>query len=202
MNFNVNPESLAYITAGDRAFQQDNYNQAITHYTNAIRVDPRNPYPLSKRGKCYQMTQQYDRALTDLLQSRELDNNFENNQSIGECYLFKQDFNRAVQYFDEALEKLEEIEAIDVDRMMGINYGATKARMLNNQAVCYYNLQRLDNAITCTTKGIQANPEYAGNYGIRGMIYLAQNRRTEAISDLQRAARLGDARANAILAQI
>jgi len=198
----VNPEALAYITAGDQAFQQDNYPQAITHYSKAIELDPKNRYPLSKRGKCYQMTQQCDRALEDLFKAKAFDDNFENNQSIAECYLFKKDFTSAVKYFDTAVKKLEEVEAIDTGSIMGINYGATKARALNNQAVCYFNLQQLDKAIDCTTKGIKANPNYPNNHSIRGMIYLQQGNRSQAITDLQNAARLGDPRANAILSQI
>ena len=198
----VNPEALAYISAGDQAFQQDNYPQAIAHYSMAIELDPKNRYPLSKRGKCYQMAQQYDRALEDLFKSKALDDNFENNQSIAECYLFKKDFLSAVKYFDTAINKIEEAQAIDTGNMMGINYEATKSRALNNQAVCYFNLQQLDKAIECTTKGIKANPKYPNNHSIRGMIYLQQGNRSQAITDLQNAASLGDLRANAILSQI
>jgi len=198
----VNPEALAYITAGDKAFQEDNYSQAISYFTKAIELDPKNRYPLSKRGKCYQMAQQYDTALVDLFKSKELDDNFENNQSIAECYLFKKEFSKAVQYFDIAIEQLENIEAIDTGKMMGIDYGATKARALNNQATCYYNLQQLDKAIAATTKGIQANPNYPNNYKVRVLIYFSQGNKSQARADLQNAARLGDAQANAILAQM
>jgi len=158
----VNPEALAYITAGDKALQENNYSQAIAYFTKAIELDPTNRYPFSKRGKCYQMTQVYDKALADLFKSKELQDNFENNQSIAECYLFKKEYSKAVQYFGDAMKQLEreEIVAIDTGNIMGIKYGATKARVLNNQAVCHYHLQQLDQAIECSTRGIQANPKY------------------------------------------
>ncbi len=198
----VNPEALAYMTAGDKALQEDNYSQAITYFSKAIELDPKNRYPLSKRGKCYQMTQEYDKALVDLFKSKELDDNFENNQSIAECYLFKKDFSKAVQYFDTAITQLENTEKSYTGKMMGIDYGATKARALNNQATCYYNLQQLDKAISSATKGIQANPNYPNNYKVRGLIYFSQGNKAQARADLQNAARLGDQKANAILAQM
>lgn len=202
LGIKVNPEALAYITLGDEVFKLDDYRQAIVHYSRAIELDPKNHYPFSKRGKCYQMTQQYDRALEDLFKSKVLDDNFENNQSIAECYLFKKEFTSAVEYFDTAVKKLGEVEVIDTDNVMGRNYEATKARALNNQAVCYFNLQQFDKAIDCTNKGIKANPNYPNNYSMRGIIYLQQGNRSQAIIDLQNAARLGDPRANAILSQI
>ena len=199
---NVNSEALRYITAGDKAFKDDNYSQAITHFSKAIELKSQNRYPLSKRGKCYQMLQEYDKALIDLFKSKELDDNFENNQSVAECYLFKKEFLHAVQYFEAAIERIEHIEKIDTGKILGIDYGATKARTLNNQATCYYNLQQLDKAISATTKGIEANPSYPNNYKIRGLIHFSQGNKSQARTDLQNAARLGDQQAHAILAQM
>jgi len=198
----VNPEALSNITAGDHFFQQANYVQAIVMYTKAINLVPKNWYPLSKRGECYKLTQQYERALEDLFNSQALDDNFENNQTVAECYLLKKDYSKAVGYFETAIKKLENEEAIDNNNMLGRNYSATKARALNNQAICYFQLQQLDKAINCSTRGIKENPNYANNHAMRGIIYLHQGNRTQAISDLQTASRLGDTRASAILSQI
>lgn len=67
----VNSDALAYITAGDKAFEENNYSQAITYFTKAIELDHANRYPLSKRGKSYQMLKDYDKALADLFKSKE-----------------------------------------------------------------------------------------------------------------------------------
>ena len=202
MGVTVNPDVMANISTGDQFFQQANYIQAIAHYTKAIKLVPKNWYPLSKRGDCYKLTQQYDKALEDLFKSKALDDNFENNQTVAECYLLKKEYSEAVGYFETAIKKLEKVEAIDSNNMMGINYSATKARTLNNQAVCYFHLQQLDKAIDCATKGIKENPSYSNNHGIRGIMYLQQGNRTKAITDLQNAAKLGDTKAKAILSQI
>jgi tetratricopeptide (TPR) repeat protein len=198
----VNPEALVHITLGDKAFHEDNYDQAIAQYTKAIDLDSTNWFSLYQRGKCYRITQNYDRALEDLFKSKTLDDNFENNQDIAECYLFKNEFSKAASYYDTAIEKLEHSETIDIGDMMGIDYGATKARCLNNQAVCYLNLKLFDKAINCTTKGIQASPNYPNNYSTMGIIYLQQGNHSQAINNLQKAAQLGDLRANDILSRI
>jgi tetratricopeptide (TPR) repeat protein len=202
LGIKINPEALAYIKTADKFFQDNNYPQAIVYYTKAINIDPKNCYPLTKRGNCYKMIQQYDKAIEDLFKSVALDDNFENNQSIAECQLFKKDFSSAVKYFDKSLIKIEEIEKIDTGEMSGRDYGATKARTLNNQAYCYFNMQQIDKAIDCSTKGIKANPNYPNNYCIRGIVYLQKGNRSEAIRDLQNASRLGDQRANSILSEI
>lgn len=198
----VNPEALHQIYQGDHALRQNNYSEAIILFSQAINLDNKNPYPFTRRGKCYQMTKQYDKALEDLFKSKSLDDNFSNNQTIAECYLFKKEYSRAIRYFDEAVKKLEEQKNIDSGGMMGIDYGATKARTLNNQAVCYFHLNKFDEAINCSSKGIEANANYPNNYSIRAISYLQLGMRNQGINDLKKAAQLGDIRAESLLSQI
>lgn len=179
----VNPEALAFITLGNKAFEGDNYSQAITYFTKAIELAPTNRYPLSKRGKCYQMLKDYDKALVDLFKSKELEDNFENNQSIAECYLFKKEFSKAIQYFDIAIQQLEHINAIDTGKMMGLDYDAIKARALNNQANCYYNLKKNREAIEKYNLAISLNPSYSNSIFARGCIYVELEKFEVAFDD-------------------
>ena len=197
-----NPKAMAYSTLAKESYDNDDFATAINLYSKALEFQPLNWHFLSQRAICYRMSNEYDKSLTDALSSKKIDDNFENNQTIALCYLFKKAFLEAVQHFDIAIKYLDSYEENDQAKMMGINYGATKSRALNNQAVCYYNLQQLDKAIECTTKGIQAKSDYSNNYFIRGMIYLSQGDKLKARSDLENAARYGDTRANGILADM
>ena len=197
-----NPKAMAYATLAKEVYDKNDFKTSLSLYSKALEFQPLNWYFLSQRAICYRMISEYDKSLVDALSSRKIDDNFENNQTIALCYLFKKDFLKAIHHFDIAIKHLEYYKEKDHGKMMGIDYGSTKSRALNNQAVCFYNLQQLDKAIECTTKGIQANPSYSNNYFIRGMIYLSQEQKTQAISDLQNAARYGDTRAYGILASL
>jgi tetratricopeptide (TPR) repeat protein len=198
----VNPEALAYIMVGDKAFEEANYSQAIIYFTKAIELNSTNRYPLTKRGNCYLMIQAYDEALIDLFKSKELEDNWENDHSIALCYLFKKEFAIAIKYFENTIEKLETAEAIDIGKMTGIDYGATIARELNDLALCYYSLQQPEKGIECTTRGIQLNSNYPDNYFTRGIIYLSQEKNTQARADFTNAAILGYSKANEVLTQM
>lgn len=148
------------------------------------------------------MIKEYDKALKDFFESQAIDDNYENNSAIAECFLFKNEFLKAVDYFDSAISLLEDIEANDKEKILGINYRATKARTLNNQAYNYFCLQRFALAIDCSTKGIEANPNYSGNFCIRGLSYLSIGNQNHGRSDLLMAAQLGNQRAVEFLSQI
>lgn len=188
----VNPEALAYITMGDKELDENNYSKAIVNYTKAIELAPANRYPLSKRGKSYQMLKDYDKALADLFKSNTLDDNFENNQLIAECYLFKKDFSKAVQYFDTAIKQLDHIAATDTGKMLGIDYDATKARAINNQANCYYNLKQLREAIEKYNLAISLNPSYSNPLFARGCIYVEIEKYEAAYDDFLTFRHLGN----------
>lgn len=198
----VNFGAMAQITEGDAAYERDNYSLAISKYTNAISLDSSNYYPIMRRGMCYKMIKEYDKAILDLLNAKKIDNNFEINQTIAECYLFKNEFLKAIDYFEIALVKIKEIERIDSINARGVDYAATKARLLNNLAVCYLKSNQINEAISTATNGIIANPNYPNNYGIRGIAYLQVGEIAKGKSDLQRAADLGDVRSQMLLNQL
>lgn len=205
MNFfgrEINKDAIKLISDGDLAYSRDDFNLAISKYTFAIDLDSTNYYPISRRGLCYKMIKEYDKALIDLLNSKNIDNNFQNNQGIAECYLFKNDFLKAITYFEIALNKINELEQIDENRAIGIDYKSTKARLFNNFAFCYLKTNQFEKAISTATLGINSNPNYPNNYGIRGITYYQNGDLEKAKTDLQIAASLGDVRSKMLLNQL
>lgn len=198
----INLGAMEHITEGDSAYDRDDYSLAISKYTNATSIDSSNYYPIMKRGMCYKMIKKYDKAILDLLKAKNIYNNFEINQTIAECYLFKNEFLKAIDYFEIALIKIKEIEKIDSINARGVDYAATKARLLNNLAICYLKSNQFEQAISIAINGINANPDYPNNYGIRGIAYLQAGEIAKGKSDLQRAADMGDVRSQMLLSQI
>ncbi len=201
-NADVNVKALSSIFAGDESFKELDYHKAINQYSTAIKLEPNNHYPLFKRGKCFQLLQQYDEALEDFFRSNRIDNNFENIYGIAECYFSKKEYLKAVNYFKVAKEQLEFIQKRDLNKVMGYDYDILNARLLNKLGECYYQNQQLDNAIDYVTQGIQENPNCPDNYSMRGIMHLSKDNRMQALSDLKNAARLGDSVSNDILAQM
>jgi len=197
-----NPREMAFLTIAKKAFDENNFPLAIQYYSKAINEQPLNWNSFSQRATCYRMINQFDDSISDALESKKLDNNFTNNQILALCYLFKKEYQTAITYFDITINKIEELERNDINNMMPINYGATKSRALNNQAVCYHNLKDFNQVIICTSKGIEANPQYSNNYFIRAMVYLEADRMAEGKQDLLNAAKYGDKRASKLLSQI
>lgn len=198
----INENAIKIITEGDLAYSRDDFRLAISKFTNAITADSSNYYPHMKRGMCYKMIKEYDKAILDLIKAKNIDNNFEINQTIAECHLLKNEFLKALDFFEIALVKIKEIDRIDPINARGVDYATTKARLLNNLAICYLKLNQLDQAISTATSGINANPNYPNNYGIRGIAYLQSGDIVKGKTDLQKAANLGDVRSQMLLNQI
>src|SRR5205814_7958386 len=88
-----------------------------------------------------------------------------------------------VEYFKNAIKQLEKIMAIDTGKMMGLDYDATKARVLNNQANCYYNLMQFREAIENCNLAISIHPSYSNPLFTRGCIYIASEKFEAALDD-------------------
>lgn len=57
--------SLEFKNKGNEAFTLKNYNEAISHFSKAIDLDPSNHVLYSNRSGCYAALHQYDKALKD-----------------------------------------------------------------------------------------------------------------------------------------
>jgi tetratricopeptide (TPR) repeat protein len=195
---NVNLNALVFINKGDEQFQNNDFINAIQTFTKAIELDSNNWYPLFKRGKSYQLSNNLDSAIKDYLQGIKLDDNLDFNRGLGESYLMKSNYDYAIKFFLKSLDKCLELEQIDA--LSGEKkYGRLKASLMNNIAVAYYKSGNKKEALECTQTGIEYEPNYSGNYGIRGAILLEMGRQGDAIECLTKGAKLGDKRAQSIL---
>ena len=96
----VSPEAFAYNTLGGEAFKNDDFHLAIEYYTKAIEYDLKNSTALRQRAICYRMIQEYDKSIEDAFKSKQIDDNFVDNQTLALCYLFKKEYTVSKEYFD------------------------------------------------------------------------------------------------------
>src|SRR5215831_370604 len=69
-------QSAALVSQGDISAGNRDYDRAIAEYSEAIRLDPKNPNAFSNRGNAYGNKGDYDRALSDYNEAIRLDPQF------------------------------------------------------------------------------------------------------------------------------
>ncbi|MFQ5625695.1 MAG: tetratricopeptide repeat protein, partial [Methyloligellaceae bacterium] len=89
-------------------------------------------------------------------------------------HLFKDGhYERAAGYFKSALEA-------------DPKHGAALRGLANS----YVQLKRYDDALTAIERAIQINPEFGGNYALRGIIYDHSGRHRQALADYERSLKM------------
>ncbi len=178
-----NKEAFFYLIKGDEEFDNGNLTQAIFYFSQAIELYPENWYPYFKRGLCFRILEEYDKALLDLKHSRDLSDTFENNQTTGECYLYKKNFQTAIKFFSKAICHLDKLRNIDLSNDFGYDYDATKARVLNNQAFCHFKLKNYRSAIDLYTFACRICPSYLNPLIARCGVYFETEKFEAALND-------------------
>ena len=192
----VNTDTLKLINEGDLKMDNGEFSSATQLFSKAIEIDKTNWYAYFRRGKSYQLSNDFDKAILDYKKGISLDDNFDLNRGLGESHLMKSEFGQAIPYLRKALEKLTKLDEIN-----GGNSKWDKANIYNNLAVGYYNVGDSEKAKDCCMNGIKIDDSYAGNYGILGSLCLEQDLLQEGMNFLRMAAKLGDQRAKDILGE-
>lgn len=200
--------ALPFWNRGQYRRKQGDYERALSDYTQAVAIDPKNPELFNSRGKTYfdmaaggklspQKASEYlQKALEDYNSAVELSSS--KPQTQAEAYV-----NRGAAYgmsgqYEKALS--------DLNRGVSINPDNKNAYF--NRSIVYFNTGQYDAAIGDYTKYLEFAPYDANILYERGMLRRAMKKPSEAIPDLTRAisiksdfglAYLERARANAML---
>jgi predicted Zn-dependent protease len=99
---------------GYALLQQKKYQEAIDQFTKAVTISPYWDYPYNNRGYCKLQLGDMDNAFVDLEHSFEM--NSDNSYSwrnLGAFYLATNEFEKALQYFEEAEKRDPKTELIN-----------------------------------------------------------------------------------------
>ena len=103
----VEPDVRSYMLRGIEAILTDNFDDAITYYSEVIsshRTDLQLESLYSSRALAYESRGEYDLAIADYTKSVKLDpENAERYVSRGIAYRLKSDFDSAIEDFNEAI---------------------------------------------------------------------------------------------------
>ncbi|MFN8355665.1 MAG: tetratricopeptide repeat protein [Spirosomataceae bacterium] len=178
-----------------------------TLFSRRIEIQPNDVRALAVRGNWYGENGQIDAAMVDLEKAVSLGlkqgNVFD---KLGIAYGMKGQMDKALSYFDQALEVEPDNTSARYNRVMGLTTkdpqralqdidilmkSAANPQSIGSlkgyQGACYINLQQLDKALAAYNEAIDkyGNKEPQHLYN-RGMLRLSMNDRNGAIQDLQK----------------
>jgi tetratricopeptide (TPR) repeat protein len=202
--FRSSPGPESYIK-GVEALERNDYDLAITYFTEAIQIDPQFEKAWCNRGVAHLKNGDYDEALTDYTKAIHLDPKDyiaysgrgylyflkdENDKAISDCTeAIRLDPKMAVAYYNRGLayaDKKNYDEAIsDYSKVINIDPLFTEAYYERGMVLCFKG--RYEPAISEFSQAIKLNPEFSAAYNFRGGAYLAASQYDKSITDFTRA---------------
>ena len=172
-------KGLACKNRGDKAEiqeeKQQEYEEAIKHYTKAIELKPDSAEAYYHRGVVYFYLDDFDSAITNFAEMIKLEPN-EVNTYLWRGLAYKHEGN-----FDAAIE----------DHNKAIVLKPDNPNAYLNLGVIYKEKENFDFAIDNFTKAIELDPSFAGAYNHRGVVFRdKQNNYECAIEDFTKAIEL------------
>jgi tetratricopeptide (TPR) repeat protein len=164
-----------YARRGNQRFSQKDYRGAISDYTQAIRLNPRDSVVFSSRGAAYNELGNYQIALIDLNQALRLDN------TNGIAYN-----NRAFSHTN-----LRNYQAAEFDYTLAMKYNPPERKnYFARRGNARVGLRDYQGAIADTTQAIQMNSQNAYAYSVRADALIGLKNYRAALVDIERALQL------------
>ena len=155
--------------------RQQEYKEAIKHYTEAIKLKPDLDEAYINRGAAYADKGELDKAFKDYNTAIKLNPDFANAyNNRGTAYAKKGDIDNAIKDYNKAIELQHDY-----------------ADAYNNRGITYAKKGDFDNTITDFDKVIELNPDDADAYCNRGEAWLYLQEWEKAKADLITAKDMG-----------
>lgn len=171
-------ESFAYhYNLGLAALEQKNYEEAIKHFENSLKLNSRIPRTHNEMGLCFLYLGKIDEAISHFEDAISLDPNmYETHNSLGVAYLRKGRYRLAEQHFNTALSSPE--------------YGSPYVP-LYNLGVMYAEQDMKDLALQKFNRALEEEDKVSLDYRIQinyqiGAILFQQEKHLEAIKHFEK----------------
>ena len=160
-----------YYNRGNAYKKQGNLTQAISDYTNVIRINSKHAKAYYNRGNIYSKQGNLAQAISDYAKAIEINPNYtEAYYNRGNTYVKQGNLTQAIADYTKAIE-------------IDSKYAAAYC----NRGNAYQTQGNLKKAISDYTKALEINPNYAGVYVNRGNVYQTQGNLPLAIEDYNKA---------------
>ena len=198
----------AYHNLGAIFESRRDWKMALEHFSNAVRVDPRNSLYILGRGNAHRALGNLDDAIKDYSEAIRLKPDYASaffNRGFArdtkgdrdgavkdytEAIRFKPDYadaynNRAIVRFNQGDLK----RAIE-DYTEAIRHNPDYTDAYNNRGLAFYNQDNVDAAIKDYSEAIRLKPDYADAYNNRGAAYFKKGNFAKAAADFEAAVRI------------
>jgi formylglycine-generating enzyme required for sulfatase activity/uncharacterized protein with PIN domain len=163
----------AYFDKGKSYYDNNDFDNAITQFNEAIRLEPNNAEAYFKRGSAYWRKDQIDIAIRDFDNALGLDpNHYWAYMSRGMAYLDKDQYDTAIGDFDTAIR-------LDPNPDLSFPY--------RERGLAYWKKGQYDTAIRDFDNALGLDPYDILAYINRGQLYRQLGQRDRAIQDLEKA---------------
>lgn len=156
---------------GYEAHLRKEYDSALGHYNQALKLDPAYAAAYLNRGVVYYERQQYPQALADYTQALKYD------PKLLQAYN-----NRGVVY-----KQLKQHDKALADYALALKLNPKYAKTYNNRGTVYSELKQYDKALADYNQALKLDPQFAYAYNNRGNIYSQRQAHTQALSDYSQA---------------
>ncbi|MES2330927.1 MAG: tetratricopeptide repeat protein [Bacteroidota bacterium] len=160
-------DATEYYNRGVTSYGQQQYDLAITNFTNSIRLSPNYVDAYVYRGLTYYYKQNYPMAVQDYSSAINLNPNYQL------AY-----FNRGLTYYTQGNYQLS---IADFTKSINLNPSYTSAYLSRGNA--YYATLQYDLAIQDYAKSINASPNDSYGYIVRGLSYFGKKEYDRSIQD-------------------
>ena len=123
---------------GDQLYNEGNYKEAVDAYSEYLKTNPKDIKSLYNRGRAYEEMKQLNQAKSDFLAVLDIDgNNLSANLSMGKYWYNQREFNKAIIFFDKAMENYNQSINFDNDNAEAFLYrGALKVALNQIKSAC------------------------------------------------------------------
>jgi tetratricopeptide (TPR) repeat protein len=163
-----------YYSLGHTSVMKHDFDRAIAHFSDAIRLDPKYDDAYFSRAYSENEKKQFDPAIADYTMAIQITPKYAGSYiNRGNIYVEKHDFDRAIADYD-----------------MAIRLNPNSADAYCGRGGVHLQKNELDQAISDYNRCIQLNPGYASAFFGRGCAWDQKNDRAKANADHSEAIRL------------
>ena len=202
-------KGFEYLKSGIKAKnpeeRDENFQKAVNHFTETIKLMPEFTDPYRCRGAAYNLKGEVEKAIANFTKAIEFEpDDAEAYRNRGAAYTLKGEVEKTIADFTKAIEfepddaeayrnrgaaytlKGEYDTAVE-DCTKAIEFEPDDAEAYLNRGAAYLRKGKFDAAIKDCTKAIDLKPDYAGAYNNRGVAYLRKGKFDAAIKDCTKA---------------
>ncbi len=177
------PSVDSYLADGDSSYEQQDYDNALNSYSQALKLDTNNVAAYVKRGDTYESKKDYDHAIVDYSHALNLDpNNVGAYSSRGNAFNDKQDYDHAMADLNQALK----LDPNNVSAYI-------------NRGNAFNDKQDHDRAMADFDQALKLDPKQALAYYDRGITYEAKKSHESAMADFDQTLKIDPNYTNAYI---